>query len=139
MNRLQELTDRVLDMLLAGDEPVLALLREQRKAIQSCSISQTGRGFFANFSLYKETTIPTVPANFEITDVEGDSDSLQYGVGFLLFVRDGYLAFLEAHTYGEDFDRACNVRELYYIPKGQARDIEALHECCQSRRPDSQD
>lgn len=45
--------------------------------------------------------VPRVSAasDFELGDVDARIDGLEYGAGFLLFVRNGYMTMLEGYSY----------------------------------------
>jgi len=101
-NGLTELERRVTEMLLAGDHPVLALLRVQFHHAKVVQREFTGVGFYTHFEI--PSNVPRVPGrrSFELGDVHADIAGLEHGVDFILFVRDGAMDFLEAFTYGDD-------------------------------------
>ena len=102
MEGLGKLEKAVLAKLLDGDHPILAALRFQAENGKLVSQELTGVGFFCNFAIPPE--IPPLPSrmNFELGDVHADIPGLKYKVGFILFVRDGYMNMLEGYTNGDD-------------------------------------
>ena len=90
----------VLELLLAGEDPVLLVLRTQ---LSMCSLGRrelTGGGFFS--SLIVAPKCPRTPKlNFQFGDVVAKVDGLKHGAGFLLFIRDGLLGMLEGYAYDE--------------------------------------
>src|SRR5260370_30403092 len=98
--QLNEVEQMTLQMLLAGDDDMLALLRAQSEAEIIMSRKMTGHGFFTDFAI-PESVERTTLRNFNIDDVYGNlSDGTE--AGFLLFVRNGALSCLEGFTYGDD-------------------------------------
>jgi hypothetical protein len=92
---IEELTTR----LLAGDESMHAILRDQYELASLRSVKLTGAGFFANFDVPNETSLVAPPrilgGNVQMT-VEG----MPEGAGSLIGVEDGRLSFLEVYIYG---------------------------------------
>jgi hypothetical protein len=48
-------------------------------------------------------------------DVGATIEGVNHGAGFLIFVRDGYLKFLEGYTYDEPWPDKTDVSELKYF------------------------
>jgi hypothetical protein len=92
----------VLEKLLDGNHPVLAALRTQ---LDSCEVSSrefTGVGFFTNLKPDRSVgPAPTSRPRIHITGVDAKMSGLKHGAGFVLFVMDGYLDFLEGFSYDE--------------------------------------
>lgn len=101
MYTLNEFEQAVLDKLLAGDHEILAGLREQAAHARVTSREQTDSGFYCNFEVPAD--IPTLNGSpdFELGDVDASVDGLEHGAGFLLFVRNGRISFLEGYSYEE--------------------------------------
>ena len=78
-----------------------ALIRAQLELSTIASRRKTGLGFFLNFAVSPLALFE--PADFELNDVHGGLEGLEGGAGFMLFIRQGKLAFLEGHTHGEDW------------------------------------
>jgi hypothetical protein len=74
-----------------------------------------GVGFFTGFDI-PGSVERTSPENFELGDVYADLEGVAHGTGFLLFVRQGALNFLEGFTYGDDsWPQEPIIREAYYL------------------------
>jgi hypothetical protein len=95
------LEEEVLGMLLAGDDPVLHILREQ--AAEACVRNRklTGVGFFTRFSVSE--LAPRLPCaqSFIFGDVIAAIQGLPYGAGFLVCVSSGLLDVLEGYTLSD--------------------------------------
>src|SRR4051812_30492151 len=98
---LNALETAVLDMLLAGDHPVLACLREQRAAATIVSRSFSGVGFFVDFAVPDSAARCGSKPDYTLSDVEATIDGLAHGAGFVIFVRDGRITMLEGFCYDE--------------------------------------
>jgi hypothetical protein len=96
----------LLGMLLAGDNPVLSVLRKQ---LQNGTIrirTQTEAGFYLIFDIPEDLPRITdesssTKADFCFGDIEATVKGLNNGAGFLIWVKNGYLKQLEGYTYGE--------------------------------------
>jgi hypothetical protein len=99
---LTELEREVMKMLLAGDHPVLEVLRMQLCHAKVVRRELTGVGSYTYFQIPSD--VPRVPGrrSFELGDVHADIPPLKLGVDFILFIREGAIDFLEAFTYGDD-------------------------------------
>lgn len=127
------LESQVLEWLLSGEDPVLALLRDHFATSRVQSRDFTGVGFYLNIEL------PTTNKRIhEVLEVKQDfcfgdvgayleaEDRIQE-VGFLLWVKNGYLDNLEAYTYGlEKWPEEVNSFRLFYL--GDKRDLDDLRQ-----------
>lgn len=62
----------------------------------------TGHGFYTNFS----DIDPSLWLETDVNDTYGNVSARlndECDVGFVLFVRDGKITFLEGYTYGDDW------------------------------------
>ena len=122
-----ELEQKVMDMLLAGDDPVLEELRNQFFDSKVEHRDFTGVGFFTGYQV-REGIPPVLNAkNFEIDDVIASHETLKFPFGFILFIRNGYLSTLEGYTFGDDTwpENYINVILKYNTPDGK-RDVQKL-------------
>ena len=119
MTGANSIEERVIEMMLAGskDSPV-GYLRDQMKSASVEKRTFTGCGFFADFSVPDTcVSIPGEPS-LELDNVSGTSPKLEFGIGFILFIRRGRLSFLEAFTYGEPWPADPGEITLTYAPEG---------------------
>lgn len=59
----------------------------------------SGVGFFTNFVFREGAPIQRDLGNAELTGVGAKHPQLPLGAGFILFIRDGVVSFLEGYTY----------------------------------------
>ena len=123
----QEFENQVMPMLLDGDYPVLASLRHQ---YQNSTIEKrifSGAGFFTYFKM-KEGIPPLEKKNFEIGDVIINIDNIKNAIGVILFIREGYLFFLEAYTLViDDWPNEYSDVVLKYFGRDGKRDYKDLN------------
>ena len=62
----------------------------------------TGTGFFSDFFVTDESLLLNKNIMFELGNIHATTSGLKYGVGFVLFVRNGSLNQLEGYSYGEE-------------------------------------
>lgn len=123
---LSMLEKEVMVTLLDGDDDILATLRKQFGASTVRSRELTGAGFYAHFELKDESLRLVGRPSFHFGDVianKGDGDDL---LGFVLFVKDGFLDYLEGYTFGiEQWPNDLTKYHLTYS-NGENRDMSKL-------------
>jgi hypothetical protein len=122
---LTPLEREVMEMLLRGDDAVLRVLRDQLKASRVTGREFTGTGFYTTFAV--PDCVARVQGNksFNFGDVTAEIDGLQSGAGFVLFVKNGVIDFLEGYSYDEQWPLRVERFTLAYIG-GTERDLESL-------------
>ena len=91
----------VMSMLLIGEHPILDILRKQ---FELCTVAKrefTGAGVFVTFSVPETASRLPQKDSFSFGDVGAEIQGLQHGAGFVLWVREGVLDFLEGYTFDE--------------------------------------
>ncbi len=105
-----------MEMLLAGDHPMLETLRQQ---FDRCCVTDrnfTGVGLSTSFAVGDAQPRIETPQRIVIDDVCADVEDLEHGCGFVLFVDDGLLGTLECHQWGDNaLPEAPRFTRLYYI------------------------
>lgn len=87
------------------EHPILRSLKEQFKHVNETNVELTGVGFYLKFTLSKTITPILNTNSLQISGVEADINGLEHGVGFVLFLNNGRLDFLECFTYNEPFPK----------------------------------
>jgi hypothetical protein len=121
MTNLTDLENRVLEMLLRGEDEVLATLRQQMKEVQVSSRKMTGVGFYTEFVVAPEAPRILGRRAFKLGDVNGTADNVSHGLGFLLYVTEGALSMLEGYTYDEPWPDDVRGLVLTYSLKGRRK------------------
>lgn len=102
MELFTQLERAVLELLLEGEDPVRRALRKQLAVAQVRERQLTGVGFFTSFMLPAEIVPVSIPVGLSpLGDVHAQLEGLQHGAGFLLFLKEGRLDFLEGYSYDE--------------------------------------
>lgn len=119
----------VMHALLAGEDHLLSLLRNQLERVSSVSRKETGVGFYITFDIPKDIPKtfeidPLIKHNFCFGDVDASLEGLKNGAGFLLWIADGYLSQLEGYTYGENWPSQIKSYNISY--RDNKRDIYSL-------------
>ncbi len=116
------LTKRLVPLLIAGDHPALATLREQWARTEVGDIDMTGQGFFANL------VVPTDLPAAEPRHMTGGNANIELegheGAGCVLYVVDGYLRTLDVHAWRSGWPdpvRVLGISEVDPIPVEDAR------------------
>jgi hypothetical protein len=123
---LTELEHAALNMLLAGGEPVLGVLRQQLVSANVARREVTGVGFFTHFHLSSNAPLIEQSRRFTIADVEAEISGLNHGATFVLFVNKGGLDVLECATYEEPWPTQVAEFKLKYSGN-DPRDLSDLH------------
>lgn len=130
---LEPIERDAIQMLLAGEHPILEILRQQFDQSTGAQRKFTGVGFFTD--LVVDDDLPTVrKSRIVISDISAEVEGLEYGCGFNLFVEGRELT-LECFLWAEDeLPRDAKYTRLYYIHQPNppavevtgSRDMEAL-------------
>lgn len=118
---------RAIQMMLAGDDPVLRILRKQYAHAIIESKEYTGHGFYIYFDIPEFVERLPGKQNFTFGDIEGRSPipSAHPGLGFLLFVRNGVLTTFEGYA-NATWDWPTNVEEFYLEYYDNPRNLEYI-------------
>lgn len=114
----------LLGMLLAGDEPTLAVLRAQ---LEGCHLGAREReedGF--TISIDVAENMPVVPGEpkLRIDDVTIEIPGLEHGAGCILWIARGRLFSLEVFSFAEPWPIEVRAWKLGYV--GSARVLQLL-------------
>jgi len=120
MSDLTPLEQAVISKLLEGDSENLSILRKQVERIEETRREFTGCGFFTTFKIANDA--PQIPGSrsFNFGDIDAEIPGVELGVGFLLWVRNGVIDFLEGYTSGDAaWPTAISSFELRYLNRGE--------------------
>jgi hypothetical protein len=106
---------QIMEFLLRGDHSVLVTLRNQLKVANVKGRDMTGVGFFTHFEVPISVERLVDRKRFIISDVHADVLGLEHGAGFILFVKDGALDFLESYIYEDKWPDDAKILRLYYM------------------------
>lgn len=106
-----ELTMRLVPLLLQGEHPALAILREQFAQASISQVELTGSGFYVDFAIPADLPL-TEPADFTGGDAVIRLTGSDIPGGCVLFVRGGRLATLEGYTYGDEWPENAQVASV---------------------------
>jgi hypothetical protein len=98
---LTPLESAVLDKLLAQTGEPFDTIRAQLSHASVSSRKFTGVGFFTHFAIGSDAAVRRDLPSAELSGVGAEVAGLSDGAGFLLFIRDGVVSFLEGYTYGD--------------------------------------
>ncbi len=131
-----KLENDVMQMFLKGDDPILEILRRQYEQASVKDRSYSGVGFFTDFEVPADIPRVDDKPHFQLTDVVGDVRGIDHGVGFVLFMENGCISFLEGFTYGEPWPEEVRDYELTYMTGNNMTSSERNMEWAQSNWPD---
>lgn len=99
---LTALERSVMERVLCGEHPGLAVLRAQLAVAEVEQRQMTGTGFFTKISLPSDVAPAAVRSSrIALGDVQAEIGGLQLGAGFVIFIVAGRLDTLEGFSYGE--------------------------------------
>src|SRR6266436_4026775 len=98
---LTPLEAAVLNKLLAKPGEPFDTIRQQLAHASVSSRKFTGAGFFTRFAIPPDAPVRRDLQSTELGGIGAKIPGLQDGAGFLLFIRDGVISFLEGYTYGD--------------------------------------
>ena len=122
-----EFEKKLMEMLLMGDDPVLKALRNQYYNSTVESTKFTGAGFYTNLKVNADIPPLVGGKTFRINDIDASFGDIKEAIGFILFIKEGYLLMLEGYTLASDIwpDEYSSVVLIYDAPGGK-RDLEEL-------------
>lgn len=112
MNPLER---EILERLLRGVHPVLAVLRSQLETAAVVSREFTGTGFMTDLSVPAHLPRVSTTDRLVIGDVGADVSGLPLGAGFLLFVREGALDALEGYSYDSEWTQDARLLRSFFV------------------------
>jgi hypothetical protein len=74
-------------------------LREQLAAAQITDFENTGAGFFSSVNVSEDA--PRLTEKSPLDAATASVGSIEHGMGFLVFLEDGYVSLIEGYTYGD--------------------------------------
>ena len=101
-SELTALAKRLMPELLAGEHSSLSTLRAQYQVARIDRVELTGAGFYIHFRV-PSAAVRVSPGDFQGGDASIQVEGLKHGMGCVLFVRSGRVAFLEGFTYEEEW------------------------------------
>ena len=102
MLTLTPLERAVIAALLAKPGEPYDSIREQLAVASVIERRLTGVGFFTYFALSPDSHVRRDLSNIELSDIYAELPGLQFGAGFLLFVRGGVVTMLEGYSHGAE-------------------------------------
>lgn len=119
---------KLIGMLLYGEDEVFIKLEKQYEKAKIVSRDFSDVGFFTHFSILPSDDLCIDSKSFYIGDVDGMVDGINGAVGFVLFVKDGYISMLEGYTNAiEKWPKSYDAITLSY-DSGDKRNIACLKE-----------
>jgi hypothetical protein len=116
---------QALDTILELDHPILEVLRQQLGLCRVTEREFTGVGFFTSLTVPPDAPRAGGDATFSVSGADADLEGLARGAGFHLFITNGILDYLEAHTYDEPWP---DTMGEYTIRRFELNDARTLRE-----------
>src|SRR5882672_6577247 len=112
---MTDLESTILNALLAGEAPELEVLRRQAQVASVLRRELSGVGFFTHFGVPVDAPRAMLSGRRTLSDVGADIESVVHGSGFVLFIQDGILDFLEGFTYADAWPSEPRLLRWYYL------------------------
>jgi hypothetical protein len=98
----EELEKKLMEMLLNSSHPIAKILKTQYQHSIVTSRKYSGAGFYTQYKV--ESGISETPnKSFDIGGVSADIGEVKDALAFRLFIRDGFINWLEGYTFLADF------------------------------------
>mgnify|MGYP001096590991 CR=1 FL=1 len=121
-----EFEKKLMEMLLSGDDEVLNKLRQQYEVAKVESREFSCVGFYTSFLVENRCDLCINNKSFHIGDVDSNIDGIEGAVGFVLFVKNGYITLLEGYTNAVDTWPKLYDKIVLSYDSGEIRNIENL-------------
>ncbi|GBF10506.1 hypothetical protein [Tepidibacillus sp. HK-1] len=122
----ENLERKLMEMLLAGNNDVLIRLREQYKSSKVISREHSDVGFFTTFLQQDRNDLCIDGKSFQIGDVDGSVNGIDGAVGFVLYIKNGFISMLEGYTNAIDKWPEVDDEIVLTYDSGNERDVERL-------------
>lgn len=103
MKNIDKLENDVMTELLQGESDEISILRTQYLNLEIKNHEFTGVGFFTNYKIPDKLERAYNISSSDFPNVMCKMDGLLFGLGFVFFIKDGQLDFLEGYTFDEEF------------------------------------
>lgn len=123
----KEFENKLIEMLLDGENEILSLLRKQYEQSKVVSREFSDVGFYTSFFIQNRDDLCLNGKSFYIGDVDGTVNDIEGAIGFILYIKNGYISLLEGYTNIIDKWPANEEITLTY-DSGKTRDIRRLKE-----------
>ncbi|MBR6513360.1 MAG: helix-turn-helix transcriptional regulator [Clostridia bacterium] len=95
--------DQIIRRIIAENSGLEPLLKKQYEAAEIRKVDHHKRGFMVNYNIFEySSNLAEGYKNCHLGRVHAEIDGIEYGMGFVLFIRDGKISALEGYTYEED-------------------------------------
>lgn len=126
--KFDKIEKAVMAKLLEGQDDKLAILREQYSQSIVKKREYSGTGFFTSFEIPDHIPNLKISKSIQLGDVVAEIKGVKTGAGFVLFIKDGVIDFLEGYTYGDEkWPKEISEYKLSYL-SGLKRDMGELQE-----------
>ena len=98
----EKFEDEVIKRIIAENPELSKTLKRQYSSSIILSRKFTGAGFYTEYEITDKSLLLPDKSN-HLGKTQAKVDGLEYGMGFILYVKDGIISTLEGHTYGEAF------------------------------------
>ncbi|MBI2774571.1 hypothetical protein HYX58_01050 [Candidatus Dependentiae bacterium] len=112
----EEFEQAVMSKIMERDNSINIILREQYNRSHVISRDFTGVGFFTTFEVATEASRITEPVPNAYGDVEAIINGIG-GYGFILFIKNGTMSFLEGYTWRDEWPKLINNFVLVHSDK----------------------
>ena len=101
MNLFEQFESEVLNRIFEENTMLEKKLKKQYQYSKVISREVSDYGFYTYFEVIDKSLKLKNDLNIELGNVQAKINSLKFGAGFILFIRDGFIKALECYTYGE--------------------------------------
>jgi hypothetical protein len=108
--------NEVMSRILHDEDPTPdKKLVEQYKIAKVTDRKFTGRGFFTDYEIPDgKYRLDDDSLNTTLGNIGANINDLKYGVGFVVFIKNGLISCLEGYTYGEEWLGEIDSYEFFY-------------------------
>lgn len=122
----KEFENKLVEMLLDGENEILFKLRKQYEQSKVVLREFSPAGFYTSFIVEDRDELCLEGKSFYIGDVDGIVDGIESAIGFILFIKNGYISLLEGYTnIIDNWPTNEEIRLTYNL--GKIRDIKSFN------------
>lgn len=123
----EDFEKKLIEMLLDGENEVLSTLKKQYELSKVVSRDFSDVGFYTSVFIQNKDDLCLNGKSFYLGDVDGTVNGIKGAIGFILYIKNGYISLLEGYTNIIDKWPTNEEIKLTY-DSGETRNIKSLKE-----------
>jgi hypothetical protein len=117
MKRLTKFETIIIEAIFKcnNENVYIEQIKRQYNEMKVVRREYTGAGFYTHFEISDKKLSLGENVNFELGGIEADIKGFKMEAGFIIFIRSGFIDFLEGYSYVDVWNREKKIKQLYVV------------------------